>query len=319
MAKTKRCSRPTTSRLFESSRAKPMSRGGRRFSIAPIPNRDCLKRRCAGTAEIQRRRWILVLRARRDQGHDLVSEAYPESRRLYRISARCEYAVRGIGKATLEILERLALETGSVFGGNGAGHRSEALAVTGADCTVRLQADHRRCTRDARRHFAEKLAADAASIAVAARGQAPSGNSGEAAATAEDDTSFNFGTDDQHELFALIRSRMRYDAETSGAWSRALESSASTGSDLRSAMHARPAVEGFRSPGGAATLPEVIKFLIDRTGYVKCSRKKPRRNRIPESRTCRNSPMPRVTPPIAARLWANFSIMPRWSAMSISR
>ena len=26
---------------------------------------------------------------------------------------------------------------------------------------------------------------------------------------------------------------------------------------------------GFRSPGGAATLPEVIKFLIDRTGYVK--------------------------------------------------
>jgi DNA helicase-2/ATP-dependent DNA helicase PcrA len=29
------------------------------------------------------------------------------------------------------------------------------------------------------------------------------------------------------------------------------------------------AVEGFRSPGGAATLPEVIKFLIDRTGYVK--------------------------------------------------
>jgi DNA helicase-2/ATP-dependent DNA helicase PcrA len=28
-------------------------------------------------------------------------------------------------------------------------------------------------------------------------------------------------------------------------------------------------VEGFRAPGGAATLPEVIKFLIDRTRYVK--------------------------------------------------
>ncbi|MBV9146195.1 MAG: DUF3553 domain-containing protein, partial [Acidobacteria bacterium] len=28
-------------------------------------------------------------------------------------------------------------------------------------------------------------------------------------------------------------------------------------------------VEGFRAPGAAATLPEVIKFLIDRTGYVK--------------------------------------------------
>ena len=30
-----------------------------------------------------------------------------------------------------------------------------------------------------------------------------------------------------------------------------------------------PPVEGFRAPGGPATLPEVIKFLIDRTGYVK--------------------------------------------------
>jgi DNA helicase-2/ATP-dependent DNA helicase PcrA len=29
------------------------------------------------------------------------------------------------------------------------------------------------------------------------------------------------------------------------------------------------AVEGFRAPGGPASLPEVIKFLIDRTGYIK--------------------------------------------------
>ncbi|HSE49969.1 MAG TPA: UvrD-helicase domain-containing protein [Terriglobales bacterium] len=28
-------------------------------------------------------------------------------------------------------------------------------------------------------------------------------------------------------------------------------------------------VEGFRAPGGPATLPEIIKFLIDRTGYIK--------------------------------------------------
>jgi DNA helicase-2/ATP-dependent DNA helicase PcrA len=27
--------------------------------------------------------------------------------------------------------------------------------------------------------------------------------------------------------------------------------------------------EGFRTPGGPATLPEIIKFLIDRTGYIK--------------------------------------------------
>ena len=28
-------------------------------------------------------------------------------------------------------------------------------------------------------------------------------------------------------------------------------------------------VEGFRSPGGPATVPEALKFLIDRTGYIK--------------------------------------------------
>ncbi len=33
--------------------------------------------------------------------------------------------------------------------------------------------------------------------------------------------------------------------------------------------HADDYVEGFRSPGGPATLPEVLKFLIDRTGYIK--------------------------------------------------
>ena len=37
-----------------------------------------------------------------------------------------------------------------------------------------------------------------------------------------------------------------------------------------SAVESQPeAVEGFRAPGGAATLPEVLKFLIDRTGYIK--------------------------------------------------
>ncbi|HEY6969869.1 MAG TPA: UvrD-helicase domain-containing protein [Candidatus Angelobacter sp.] len=30
-----------------------------------------------------------------------------------------------------------------------------------------------------------------------------------------------------------------------------------------------PPVEGFRSPGGPASIPEVLKFLLDRTGYIK--------------------------------------------------
>src|SRR6202012_1060070 len=44
------------------------------------------------------------------------------------------------------------------------------------------------------------------------------------------------------------------------------------------ASHAAPAsklekiseaVPGFRAPGDAATLPELIKFVIDRTGYIR--------------------------------------------------
>jgi DNA helicase-2/ATP-dependent DNA helicase PcrA len=37
-----------------------------------------------------------------------------------------------------------------------------------------------------------------------------------------------------------------------------------------SAVDSQPeAEEGFRAPGGPATIPEVLKFLIDRTGYIK--------------------------------------------------
>ncbi len=36
---------------------------------------------------------------------------------------------------------------------------------------------------------------------------------------------------------------------------------------LKSPTKLEPA--GFRKPGDAATLPELIKFLIDRTGYIR--------------------------------------------------
>ena len=33
---------------------------------------------------------------------------------------------------------------------------------------------------------------------------------------------------------------------------------------------------GFRSPGDSATLPELIRFIIDRTGYIKALRPRAR-------------------------------------------
>jgi len=35
------------------------------------------------------------------------------------------------------------------------------------------------------------------------------------------------------------------------------------------AQGSEAAVEGFRAPGGAATVPEILKFLMDRTGYIR--------------------------------------------------
>ena len=42
-----------------------------------------------------------------------------------------------------------------------------------------------------------------------------------------------------------------------------------TGADSAAATGAEEAVDGFRAPGGAATTAELLKFLIDRTGYIK--------------------------------------------------
>jgi len=40
-------------------------------------------------------------------------------------------------------------------------------------------------------------------------------------------------------------------------------------SEVASEEASETPVEGFRSPGGPATVPEILKFLIDRTGYIK--------------------------------------------------
>src|SRR5262249_23234125 len=68
-----------------------------------------------------------------------------------------------------------------------------------------------------------------------------------------DDTSFDFGAndDDQQSLFAA-----GHEEEV-------------VGPEDPSEAPEETTPEGFRSPGGPATIPEVIKFLIDRSGYVK--------------------------------------------------
>src|SRR5262249_40352160 len=43
----------------------------------------------------------------------------------------------------------------------------------------------------------------------------------------------------------------------------------SSDAESKKAESDETAVEGFRAPGGPATVPEILKFLIDRTEYIK--------------------------------------------------
>jgi DNA helicase II / ATP-dependent DNA helicase PcrA len=106
-------------------------------------------------------------------------------------------------------------------------------------------------------------------------------------AAEENDSSFDFGSNEQHELFGSWAEEPDAPVETrhaacpdAASTQRAQEPSLSLSSTETGHAPSLPAgrgnpnsaddpVEGFRSPGGAATLPEVIKFLIDRTRYVK--------------------------------------------------
>jgi len=125
---------------------------------------------------------------------------------------------RGIGKTTLETLERLALETGS--------STWDALSAAISNRLIPSRAlmaldSFRQLILDAQAmmdpDFAGKLSADVA-----------------ATETDDADTGFAFG------------------ASSAGS---------SKTEDKK--------VRAFRKPGDAATLPELIRFLLDRTGYIK--------------------------------------------------
>ncbi len=136
---------------------------------------------------------------------------------------------RGIGKTTLETLERLALETGRSTWDATAAAIANRLIPTRA--LIALES-FRQLILDAQAmmdpDFAGKLAADVA--------ESHAGGS---------DTGFAFGAATPQEE-PIGETKPKSDAEE--------------GSGEKSV---------FRSPGDSATLPELIRFLIDRTGYIK--------------------------------------------------
>ncbi len=211
---------------------------------------------------------------------------------------------RGIGKTTMETLERMALTTGMSTWDAIAKAIEDRLLPARA---LQALSGFKRLIEDARAMlgpgFAEKLAEDigageandlsAESLVAESSEQDTSFGFGEVETGADTvadtsfDTSFNFGFDfGPSEEISTITPENATDTDAAHGLNEAmynpfapvvLKSSANEASAAaRRAVAdeekhfpslAEPAP--FRKPGDAATLPELIKFLNDRSGYIK--------------------------------------------------
>jgi DNA helicase-2/ATP-dependent DNA helicase PcrA len=166
---------------------------------------------------------------------------------------------RGIGKSTIEIVERLSLETGMSLWSAISEAIERQLLPARALAALKGFKD---LIDDARAMllgtFVERVAETAQTEDQAHRGDAKTRRAEEPEADTSFDTtgfgeniSFDFGSNDP-ESDEPEPEEMEVATQD--------ESEASTSTE---------AMEGFRAPGGAASIPEVLKFLIDRTGYIK--------------------------------------------------
>jgi DNA helicase-2/ATP-dependent DNA helicase PcrA len=213
---------------------------------------------------------------------------------------------RGIGKTTMETLERMALTTGmSTWDAIGKAIEERLLPAR----ALQALSGFKRLIEDARAmlgpDFAEKLAADVAPAEDAAADDSfdPSAFATESVTEAEPvesgadevvgtpfDTSFNFGFDfGPSEEISTLAAENATDSDAAHGIDQAmynpfapvpLKSSAASANAATAAARRAVAAEekslpredekpAFRTPGEPATLPELIKFLNDRSGYIR--------------------------------------------------
>jgi len=195
--------------------------------------------------------------------------------------------VRGIGKTTLETLERLALETGqSTWDALAAAVKNRLLpnrAAQALDSFRELILDAQAMMDP---DFAGKLSADVAASAEIAEDAdtgfgfgAAEPMAGEAELATDADTEFNFGgSDNQLPLlnaasFSPFAAAPKRPFLTMPKDQRVPPVPRTRGPENdepeTSADEPESEKNPFRAPGDAATLPELIRFIIDRTGYIK--------------------------------------------------
>ena len=206
---------------------------------------------------------------------------------------------RGIGKGTIDTLERLALETGlSLWGAIGEAIRRQLLpqrALASLQSFQQLIEDGRAMLAGT---FVEQLDQSAATTPLAATseqsvwGQPPSTvQQGEALPVGDEDAtafdpsefgnfSFDFGARDQEPATSSIDSALEAERPSTGsgqALHDSLRDAGTTGAGATAAGatdDGRPAepqigatADSFPAP--TVSTAEILKFLIDRTGYIK--------------------------------------------------
>jgi DNA helicase-2/ATP-dependent DNA helicase PcrA len=214
---------------------------------------------------------------------------------------------RGIGKTTLETLERIALETGrsswEAIGEVVRGRLVPARAAAALEGFQQLILDARALMQLEGTDFAGKLEADLGGVAVEADagfdfgGNASfdfgAGDASDAGADAGEGTDFDFGGDAPVAPLVDLAALSPFQQKLGGAsGAKARVSSAvpmyglkpvpstlgpvpfigsAEGGGQRSRLKEDDSKgrEGFRKPGDRGTLPELIRFLIDRSGYIK--------------------------------------------------
>jgi DNA helicase-2/ATP-dependent DNA helicase PcrA len=176
---------------------------------------------------------------------------------------------RGIGKTTLETLERLALETGqSTWDAVGAAIANRLIPTR----ALMALESFRQLILDAQAmmdpDFAGKLSADVAGEAEADTGfefgATTAGSDG-----AESATGFNFGSENENQLPLLDANSFSPFASQPKRPFLVMPKKAAGPEPEALPEEEQKEKPAFRAPGDAATLPELIRFLIDRTGYIK--------------------------------------------------
>jgi DNA helicase-2/ATP-dependent DNA helicase PcrA len=202
---------------------------------------------------------------------------------------------RGIGKTTMETLERMALSSGmSTWDAIGKAIEDRLLPQR----ALMALSGFRQLIEDARAmlgpEFAEKLAADVAGGDAAVASDAedvsfsfgavdddelPADTGGDPEVNPSFDTSFNFGFDfgptEEISTIAPVNAtdsdnRHGIDAASFNPFTPVvLKKSAGTSVEKATEIKMADERPAFRKPGDPATLPELIKFLNDRSGYIR--------------------------------------------------